>query len=428
MKRINVLLYFILSSAIFAQTTLNFLSSNNQPERKAVIRYLFDAFELYNPDIKVNLIEFDENQSINDILYSYNNILPDIIMSDSRLLYRLADIDYINHILTDEIINELDKNDFYSGSLNSLKFNSSYSGVPYSAWLQVLWYRSDWFKKNSISKPDNIKDILYADEYFSKNSSGNYGIILGNKDEVYTEQCFLQFAGAFGLSIIDSGGTKYLESNKLVEILNYYNKLTDYLPFGEHNWRSRDYFFQNRAAMLIYSTHLMDDLAIQTIAEDSLSSLNFKELTGGVYTSELLRNTEMITSITGNKKASFGSVSGIGIIKKDDIKVIEAQKKLIQFLYRPDVYITWLHMSPGGMLPVKKSILENDDFFRDSAGVFKRFGRDKIISLTEGIEYLTLLNTEALSVNDSYRENGLQHLIFNWINNNRDVDLYSWVK
>lgn len=415
--RLLLCIILIFPYLLNAQTSITLYSSNTQPERVAVIRYLLDAFELHNSDIEVELIGYSDDDSIDLLL---EGSTPDIILADTRLLNRLDNRGLLDNGHMDRLVDRLGRNDFYRGALHI--------GIPYSAWLQVLWYREDWFKRVGLEAPSTIEAIEKATEYYR--DSGKYGIILGSVNEVYTEQCFLHLALANGLEIRETNGRPIIDGKELINSLHYYTKLLKSSPNIEHSWRSRDFYLQQKSSMLFYSTHLMDDLAIEDIAKDSLTSHNFAELNGAEFDPYLIRNTGMITTIEGEERVSYGSVSGFGLFKTDDSDKIKAKEKLIEFLFRDDVYITWLHMSPGGMLPVKKSILENDNFFRDPGGVFKRFGREKIVELTSGIDHLTIINLEDLSRNSDYTENGLQSLVYNWTKgkpSSREFS-YSWIK
>lgn len=71
-------------------------------------------------------------------------------------------------------------------------------------------------------------------------------------------------------------------------------------------------------------------------------------------------------------------------------------------------------MSPGGMLPVLKSVLDDDVFYRDLTGVLKKFGRVKVQELTGGLEFLKVINPENFyrSSETGYAEKDFQDLIF----------------
>lgn len=425
MKRIVVFLLFSVVLNLYGQINLNFANSNADPDKVAVIRYLLDAFELYNPGISVQILTYNENDSLDKIIEGENGITPDLIMADSLILYRLAERKVLNSTIVESLLNNvIDKNDFYTGGLNAFYHNSEYVGIPYSAWLQVLWYRKDWFEENDLEKPDSISALLNAAHTIHNQEIGRYGIILGSGNDTYTEQCFLHLAGALGLDISGDPAQLHIEKEIMKESVENYLDLTSCTPDGEQNWRSRDYYFQDRAAMLFYSTHLMDDLVLRDISLDSLTGEYFTELSGKSYTSELFNNTGMVTTISGVNKSSYGSISGFGVFNNRTPEKTVAMEKLIEFFYRTDVYITWLHMSPGGMLPVIRSLLEDDNFYRYATSVFSKFGRDKIAALTEGIENLKILNPELLMENplNEYEEKDFLSYIYLFLQNPLEIE------
>ena len=169
----------------------------------------------------------------------------------------------------------------------------------------------------------------------------------------------------------------------------------------------------------------MDDFALKEVAASSLTGDYFKDLSGDAFSPDLLRNTGFVTTLTGSESASFGSVSGIGIFQSSDPEVRTAQKKLISFLFRSDVYNTWLHMSPGGMLPVRKTVLEDSNFFRDPEGIFSKYGRDRIAALIESMEDLKVINPERLIENPGNvydKEKAFLDFIYQAIKDPNDLD------
>ena len=60
----------------------------------------------------------------------------------------------------------------------------------------------------------------------------------------------------------------------------------------------------------------------------------------------------------------------------------------LEFLFRPDIYITWLHMAPGGMMPVLRDVAASEDFLRDPTGIFQRYGRDRIAAIIAGFDHI----------------------------------------
>ncbi|MDC7124297.1 MAG: ABC transporter substrate-binding protein, partial [Spirochaetales bacterium] len=360
-----ILLFF--STQLYAQININLATSNTKPEELAAIRYLLDAFELYNPDISVNIIKYNENDKTSSIISKQNDYgAPDLIIADSLMLSAFNSDKVLDNDFIGEVIKEIGEDSFFKGPLVSLEKEETFFGVPFTAWLQVLWYRADLFKKYKLPVPDTIDAILNAAQVFEKFEDGVYGIVLGKKDDVYTQQCFLHLAGAMGLQLDSDKDGYFFDEETFSKAADYYSNLREYSTPGLTNWRARDFFFQKKAAMMFYSTFIMDDLAIPEIAADSLTNKNFTELENISYSNDFLSNTGIVTTITGSRKYSFGSVVGIGVFDNNfSAEKKEALDKFIMFLFRPDVYNTWLHMNPGGMLPVVKSSVDDNNFYRD---------------------------------------------------------------
>jgi multiple sugar transport system substrate-binding protein len=68
------------------------------------------------------------------------------------------------------------------------------------------------------------------------------------------------------------------------------------------------------------------------------------------------------------------SISGLGLTGTGTQQERIAARTLALFLFRRDAYINWLHMAPGGMLPVIEGTLADDAFMRDRLGLFQAFG------------------------------------------------------
>lgn len=423
MKRLTFIALCLYSFALFSETRIRLASSNTQVERKATIRYLLDAFELENPGILVEIVDFEDNEALDSLVSKDISLL----MGDSLLLYSLFQRNVIDHEFTGKIFENMEKKDFFTGCKNAFLGDNYVIGIPFSAWLQVIWFRQDWRRKYKLSPPDTLESLLEMASVFNQDPY-KYGIVCGRADDTYIQQCFLHMAAAEDVSLKQSGSSYYFTAGELVPVLDYYTRLAETTPPGEVFWRYRDFYFQEKAGILIYSTHLIDDLVIPAIAADSLGSDNFKELAGKEYDEFLFKNTGMVTVLQGKEKASFGSVSGITFFSGMSDAQKQAAEKLVNFLYRTDVYISWLHMSPGGMLPVRKSILEKDEFFRDPGGVFRRFGREQIIKLSSGLEFLKIINPEQLEDDktNGYETRDFQHLIYDYIQS-PDMTLPDWI-
>ena len=130
----------------------------------------------------------------------------------------------------------------------------------------------------------------------------------------------------------------------------------------------------------------MDDLALAESAADSLTDKNFQELKGDIFDPQLVDNTGVVISITGTQPAGYGAIVALGLVDQASSEKNEASQRLASFMYEPLSYITFLHMSPGGMNPVLRDIAEMPEYINDDKGIFKRYGRAKMARIIEGMD------------------------------------------
>jgi len=376
--------------SIGAATNLVFWTTEVSPERKVVVDYLTNVFTLFHPDISIEVRGVDENtiaQALARALKTGRG--PDIISCASDLVVSFDTMGWIDEALSKTLLEELGKDRFYSGALAKItKKNGIYCGIPFNGWVQGIWYRKDWFEDFRLEPPDTWSRILEAAKTLHAPEKGRYGILVGTREDVYAEQVFTHLALSAGVREFSSEGTVLFNSPATVETVKLYAELARYTPSGPQSWRARDFYLQGKLGMIFYSTFIMDDLAVPSVAADSLTGDHFEELDGGEYDYRLFRNTGMVSTLTGTQPASYGVLHALGIIHHSDKDKDMALKEFIHFLFTEEAYVTWLHMVPGGMLPVLKEIADAPAFYRDAQGVFQRYSRRRVNEIVTGFETL----------------------------------------
>ena len=151
-------------------------------------------------------------------------------------------------------------------------------------------------------------------------------------------------------------------------------------------------------AMFFYSTYIMDDLALAEVAAGSLTSENFSDLAGNSFDPELVKNTRMASTISNKDDAGYGVVLTMAFPAQGNAAKTEAAKNFLRYLYTPNAYITFLHMAPGGMNPVLKEIASNERFQNDPKGIFKNYGKEKMVEIIAGLDSI-----ETFSIVDGNR-------------------------
>jgi len=368
---------------------LEFWTTETQSDRMKTIQLLMDTFQALNSDITVKLVPVEENDMPSQMAAaSAAGNLPGLIEGSSELMLAFGGEGILDIQGATKMVKEIGKDRFYQGALKMVESPDpgNFYGLPYHGWVQGIWYRADWFDEAGLAPPNTWENILKAAKTFYKPEENQYGILVGTKAENYAEQCFTHFALSNGGAEFNSKGDLVFNSKEILETLEYYAELAKYNPPGPQSWRARDYYLQGKMAMFFYSTYIMDDLALAEVAAGSLTNENFSELKGSTFDPKLVDNTRVATTITKARPGGYGSMVALGLVGQDNSAKIEAAQKLLSFLYEPSSYITFLHMSPGGMNPMLRDIAGKSEYINDPKGIFKRYGREKIEEIIAGLD------------------------------------------
>ena len=385
---LTLVTWIFVCTKVFAATT-EFWTTETQSDRMKTIQLLVDTFQALNPDITVKLVPVDENDMPSQMAAaSAAGTLPGLIEGSSELMLAFGEEGILDVKGAGMLVNKVGKERFFQGALKMMETSGggNYYALPYHGWIQGIWYRADWFKKAGLEPPDTWENILKAAKTFYKPEQNQYGILVGTKPEAYTEQCFTQIALSNGAGEFNSAGELIFNSRQTLEALKFYAELAKYNPPGPQTWRARDYYIQGKLAMFFYSTFIMDDLALAEVAAGSLTDAHFPQLSKSTFDPKLVDNTRFIATITKSEPGAYGAIVGLGLVNQKSKDKNEAARKLVEFLYEPTSYITFLHMAPGGMNPMLRDIAGKSEYLNDPKGVFNRYGRKKFEEIISGLD------------------------------------------
>jgi len=369
--------------------TVEFWTTETQSDRMKTIQLLMDTFQALNPDITVKLVPVDENDMPSQMAAAAAaGSLPGLIEGSSELMLAFGEEGILDVEGAGALVNKVGKERFYQGALKMMEVagGGKYYALPYHGWVQGIWYRADWFKEAGLDPPDTWENILKAAKTFYRPEQNQYGILVGTKPEAYSEQCFTHFALSNGSAEFNAAGELIFNSPQTLETLTYYAELAKYNPPGPQTWRARDYYIQGRLAMFFYSTYIMDDLALAEVAAGSLTDTHFPQLGKATFDPKLVDNTRVAATITKTMPGAYGAIVGLGLVKQKSEADNAAAQRLVEFMYEPASYITFLHMAPGGMNPMLRDIAAKSQYLDDPKGIFKRYGRDKIEEIISGLD------------------------------------------
>lgn len=393
-----------------APVTIEFWHSEVEQERQRVIGELIKKFEQENPGITVKVLAIEENDLRTKLTTAVAvRKLPNVISSSSEMTLRMGDANLLNTQAANGLIDEMGLSNFYQGGLKMVSNpKGGYYAVPYTGWVQGIWYRKDWFTQKGLEPPTTWDAILEAAKTFNDADNRVYGIIIGTSRDLYAEQVFTQIALSNGAHLFSDSGKVDFNTPEMVEALRFYRELAKYTPPGPETWRdARDLYLNGTVAMMFYSTFIMDDIGI--------GRTGFK----GAIVPNLVDKTGFAPYVGHTAKASFGAVSSYGITSSSTPEQVEAAKKFIRFLMRKDNYIKFMHVSPGGFNPMLKQVAASAEFVDEP--ILKTWGQT-YSTIASGLDSIETFGTRDGRVFPSYGNISAQLIIGEALNNMTERD------
>ena len=222
----------------------------------------------------------------------------------------------------------------------------------------MVVYRKDLFEAEGLAAPTSYSNVVTALEKLH-NPPEMYGFVAATKvDENFMSQVLEHVLLANGATPVDANGFSGFDEKKTVEALEFYKTIAKASPPGELFWKqSRELYFAGKAAMIIWSPFIMDELAglrdsaPPTINDDPTSR-------------ELAKATGFITNFSGpsnSEGAAWAASSYFGITSDADT---EAAQDFVKFAVS-DGYMSTLAIAPEGKFPSRNGTSANPTEFID---------------------------------------------------------------
>lgn len=369
---IGIMLPFGVMAA--GKTSIEFWTTETEEERMAVIRDLIKDFEQQNPNIEVKVVAVQENDLPTKLVAGIAaGMLPEVVEMGAENVLRLGAEGIMNIEAAGQIIDQLGRDDFYKGALKMVATpeGGNYA-IPMHGWVQGIWYRTDLFAEKGLEPPTTWENIILAAETFYKPSEQQYGIVIGTGKDSYARQTFTQYALSNNARIFNEKGEIIFNSPEMIETLDYYNQLAKFTPPGPDGWRdARDLYLSGKVPMMMYSTYIMDDIGIGRTGYE------------GSIVENLVDKTALANVMINKSPATFGQIVSLGILDGNKEIQVEAAKEFVKYMLSGDAYIRFLHMAPGGMNPVRRSIAQNPKYADNE--VLKVYG-EKAAEIAAGLD------------------------------------------
>lgn len=326
---------------------LRFWTTEDQPDRLAKQQSMAKDFEA-KTGIEVEVIPVSEQDLGTRTTAAYAaGDLPDIIYHPLQYTLPWAEAGILNTDAATDVVETLGVSTFASGALDLAAVEDGYSAVPVDGWTQMIVYRKDLFEAKGLAAPTTYANVVTA-LHALHNPPELYGFVAATKvDEGFMSQVLEHVFLANGVSPVDANGVANLDEAKTIEVLEFYKELVQASPDGELYWKqSRELYFAGKAAMIIWSPFILDELAglrdsaPPTINDDPTSS-------------ELASKTGIVTNLAGPSNptgAAWGDVRYFGITS--DAEVDDAAKFVTYSMN--EGYTQTLSIAPEGKFPVRR--------------------------------------------------------------------------
>ncbi|CUH77900.1 Maltose-binding periplasmic proteins/domains [Tritonibacter multivorans] len=284
------------------------------------------------------------------------NDLPDVIYHTLQYALPWAEAGILDIDAATDVIENLGQGTFASGALSMAATEDGFASVPVDGWTQMVVYRKDLFDAAGLAAPTSYANVLAALEKLH-NPPEMFGFVAATKvDENFMSQVLEHVFLANGVSPVDENGFSPLDEAATTEVLDFYKAIAKASPPGELYWQqSRELYFAGKAAMIIWSPFILDELAG---LRDSAPPTITDDPTSG----ELASKTGIVTNFSGPSNpdgAAWGDIRYFGITSDAST---DAAMEFVEFSMS-DGYASTLSIAPEGKFPVRKGNAEDPQAF-----------------------------------------------------------------
>ncbi|MDQ3615530.1 MAG: extracellular solute-binding protein [Actinomycetota bacterium] len=331
-------------------------TTDTLPDRVAKTESIIDRFTK-ETGIEVKLVGVAEDQFTQTLTSAAAaGDLPDVIGSLSLASVRtLAANELLDTDASSAVVESLGADTFSEEALALTRDGDTQLAVPSEIWSQLLIYRKDLFEEAGLQPPETYEEIVAAAaELDSSDVAGFVGPTAAG--DSFTQQTFEHIALANGCELVDEAGEILLDSAECVGAFDFYGELvSDYsMPGAQDVDTVRAAYFSGKAAMIVWSTFILDEMA--ALRNDALPSCPEcrKDPTF------LAENSGFVTALQGpdgEEPAQFGEVVSWAIPTGS---AADQAQQFVEYLLS-DGYVDWLSIAPEGKFPARRGSAEKPE-------------------------------------------------------------------
>ena len=346
-----------LSTAATADT-IRFWTTEEQPDRLAKQEQMAADFNAKTGHT-VEVIPISEKDMGKRATAAFAaNDLPDVIYHPLQYVLPWSEAGILDVETNNEIVDNLGTDTFAPGAVDMAQFDGMTAAVPVDGWTQMIVYRKDLFDALGLEPPTSYKNIMDAVRRLAAPPE-LYGFVAATKvDENFMSQVLEHVFLANGVTPVNADGFAELDPKATAEALEFYKLISQASPAGELYWKqSRELYFAGKAAMIIWSPFILDELA--GLRDSAPPTIN-----NNPTSRVLAKKTDFITKFSGPSNpegAGWADIRYFGVTADANTDVAAA---FIEFSM-DDGYMATLSIAPEGKFPVRRGTADEPTKFVD---------------------------------------------------------------
>lgn len=363
-----------------ASGPITFWTPHVQPDRMAAQQEVAAAFT-EETGIEVEVVAMagaDQDQAL--VTGAASGDVPDVVLHAPDLsawqTQGLVDSDAAT-----AVIESLGADTFNQQSLDFITIEGAYQAIPSDGWVHLIVYRSDLLEEAGLEVPTSLEELATAAQTIH-DEQGITGMAFGTQVGTPSateaiESTFLQT----GCQLV-TDGTVTIDSAECADAAGSFATLAASSNAGQFDVTSaRSTFLNGDAAFLLFSTHILDELA----GLDTNNPLTCAECADNE--NFFVENSGFITVLDESNPAQYGTTLNYVIPEGANT---EAAQQFVEYVLS-DGYSGMLATAPEGRIPLRPGNAENPTEYLETWGTLGMAGSEESVGDLYGEELVTSL-------------------------------------
>lgn len=365
---------------------ITFWTPQSTPERVAAQEAVAARFT-EETGIEVDVVPLaaaDQDQAL--VTGAASGEVPDVILAGASQVTSWQAQGLLDTDVVQEAMDTLDPATFNENALGAVTVDGVAAAVPSDGWVHLIAYRTDLLEEAGVAVPTTVAELADAATTV-KQELDVTGIALGTQSGTAsaTEGIESIFQSA-GCELVSDGAVT-IDSPECTEAAGYFKELRDSSVAGDYDVESaRAAYLAGDAAMLLFSTHILDELANL----DEAVPPSCKECADDP--AFLAESSGFITVLDEAHPAQFGATLAYAVPAHADSA--EARQYIEYVL--GEGYADTLAVATEGRLPLRTGTPENPTEYLDAWGglgfgpkvessVAEVYGDDLVAAMGDGM-------------------------------------------